>query len=193
MPALNNTRWELFCTGLASGKTQVGAYIDAGFAEAQGSSNAWTLAKRPEIKARVAELIESRTNFRANYVNNADLEHLGAVNKAAEEGEISRSWIIAQLMDNVKVGRETNQITASNMALKMLGGEVGMFQDRKSNAEEPTKKPEQASLNSVSIDSINKLLEDKGYTGPPIDLTTKTPPTTSTNLVRTGKKFDHTA
>lgn len=174
MPALNNTRWEMFCIGIASGKTKVDAYLDAGFQDPnRKGANAWVLMQRPDIQARVAELVEQRHAFKANYVDNTDMDHLKALDTMADDGVIDRKWVIKELMENVKIGRETGQIAASNLALKMLGGEIGMFQERRGgNGEAPEDKPKEIK-SPVSIDSINRLLAEKGYDGPPIDLTPK--------------------
>lgn len=127
--------------------------------------------------ARVKELTEMRTQFRAQYVDSTDMDHLGALDKAAESGEIDRSWIIARLMDNVKLSAEASQFTASNQALKMLGMEIGMFNEKRLG--DPADKKEDApGAVKVSVDSVNRLLESAGYDGPLIDLT-KIKPTTA--------------
>lgn len=54
MPVLDNSRWELYAQGVAGGKTQAQAYVDAGFAA--NDSNAAQLAKRPEVAARITEI-----------------------------------------------------------------------------------------------------------------------------------------
>lgn len=172
MSALSNPRWEMFAIGLVSGKSQVRAYKDAGFQMGGASGNATTLAKRPEIQARVAELIEQKTAFKSQFVKTNDLDHEVAISRAYDEETVSKGWVIRELMDNVKAAREASQFTASNQALKMLGDEIGMFKTKNTddgNSEKPKDSP-----SPVSIDAINKLLEANGYTGPTIDLTKST-------------------
>jgi len=168
MPALNNARWEMYCTGIAQGKNQMQSYKDAGFSS-EGQGNATTLSKRPEIKARVAELIEERTQFRANYTQNGNLEHLGEIENMLETGEVDRRWVMKHLMDNVRDAREAGQFSASNKALEMLGKEIGMFQEKGKKADDDEGK--KALPPPVSVENINLLLDSVGYKGPPIDLT----------------------
>lgn len=54
MPALVNTRHELFAQGLVEGRTATQAYIDAGYAANDGNST--RLRQTDEIVARVSEL-----------------------------------------------------------------------------------------------------------------------------------------
>jgi phage terminase small subunit len=56
MPALANTRHELFCQNLTKGMSEVAAYEAAGYARDLG--NACHLAQKPHIRARVQELLE---------------------------------------------------------------------------------------------------------------------------------------
>ena len=56
MPALVNTRHELFCQNLTKGMSDVAAYEAAGYARDLG--NACHLAQKPHIRARVQELME---------------------------------------------------------------------------------------------------------------------------------------
>jgi hypothetical protein len=63
---LTNPRYERFAQGLAKGKSQHDAYLYAGYAPNQKSkdvrSNAGTLARRPEVAARVEELLSKQQN-----------------------------------------------------------------------------------------------------------------------------------
>lgn len=58
MPALTNTRHELFAQGLAKGKTQEQAYIDAGYEPDAARFNASRLITNDNVAARVTELQE---------------------------------------------------------------------------------------------------------------------------------------
>jgi hypothetical protein len=164
MAALANTRWELFAIGLASGKTQAQSYKEAGFNDTSGSGNATTLSKRGEIKARVAELIEERTKFKTNFVEDGGLEHLAAVDRAAAEGKVDTAWIIAQLMQNTKDAREANQFSASNQALKML---YDITKDASINDPAAAGEGEKAPL---TVEAVNKALGALGYEGPSLEL-----------------------
>jgi phage terminase small subunit len=56
MPALVNTRHELFCQNLAKGMSDTDAYERAGYVRDDG--NACHLSQKPHIRARVQELME---------------------------------------------------------------------------------------------------------------------------------------
>lgn len=58
MPPLENARHERFAQGLAKGKTQEQAYIDAGYSENGARVSASQLLTNPNVAARVAELQE---------------------------------------------------------------------------------------------------------------------------------------
>lgn len=188
MPQLDNTRWEMFCIGLVSGKSKTQAYADAGFNPS--TANASQLGKRPEILARVAELMEERTQFKATFVDNSSLEHLAAVDKAAQEGNVTREWVITELMDLVKEAKAAQQYSAAKSAIELLGKEIGMFQEKGKKPEDPGKTPENAPL-PVSVDAINRLLEASGYQGPPIDLTQKKKKEVA--VIRSPQSDDHSA
>ena len=61
MPALENVNHEAFCLEIAEGKTLLEAHKAAGYAPDAG--NAKRLAKRPEVRARIAELRQEAAEF----------------------------------------------------------------------------------------------------------------------------------
>lgn len=56
MPELKNARHELFAQGLALGKSQTQAYIDAGFSETGAKENASRLITKDNVAHRANEL-----------------------------------------------------------------------------------------------------------------------------------------
>lgn len=64
MPVLSNPRYERFAQGIAKGKSQHDAYVYAGYSNNKSPSgdrsNAGTLARRPEVAARIKELLEKQ-------------------------------------------------------------------------------------------------------------------------------------
>jgi hypothetical protein len=163
--------------GLAQGKSATQAHRDAGFSES--TSNASTLSRRPEVQARVAELIEERTQFKGNIAKNSEFETMAAMEQAFVEQDPDRGWIITQLMENALKSRELGQFSASNKALELLGREIGMFEQKKLLSDDGKKKggdDGDPGNRPVSVDAINHLLAQAGYQGPPIDLTKKRTP-----------------
>lgn len=58
MPALDNAKYELFSQGVAEGKKQIDAYVDAGFK--RNEPQASRLRKSPQVAARVAEILAEK-------------------------------------------------------------------------------------------------------------------------------------
>lgn len=61
MPQLEKPSWELYAQGLASGKSQIAAYVAAGFSNNDGA--AARLAGNARIKARVKEILDETTAY----------------------------------------------------------------------------------------------------------------------------------
>lgn len=58
MPVLANSKHELFAEGVASGKSQTQAYIDAGYSAKGADVNAVRLIGKDRVAARIQELKE---------------------------------------------------------------------------------------------------------------------------------------
>jgi len=58
MPILKNAKHERFAQGIADGKTQRQAYIDAGYADNEGSAS--RLVKSSQVAARIAGLLDEQ-------------------------------------------------------------------------------------------------------------------------------------
>lgn len=155
MPALSGSpkkeRYERLAQGIAAGKTQEAAYMEAGFdteavkdCDLARREASRLLQRRPEIRERVRELREEKER-RESVVADRALERAG----------ISKSYVITRLHEIVErcmqhepvLDREGNQVyvetpsgklapaytfDAKNAkgALHLLGLEVGMFAHR---------------------------------------------------------------
>jgi hypothetical protein len=172
MGQLTNVKHELFCRGLAAGKSQSQAYADAGYEKS--TTNSSVMARRPDIKERVAELLEEKEQ-RFNGGPNGDLDYEAAVERARGEAVIDPGWVIAELMENAKLARDAGQYAASNKALELLGKEVGLFQegnkDKKALEDEAKQEQQKRAQTAIPLDKVNKLLDNIGFTGQ-VDLQT---------------------
>ena len=160
MAALTNTKWELFALALSRGRSQKEAYEEAGFS-GDSTGNQSTLAKRPEIRARVEELIQAREEAAGRGMG-PDSETQEALDHAARTGEISATWIILQLMENVAAARGALQFSAANKALELLGKEIGMFQDKPKDAQaadEQKKLEAQKRSAIIPLDKMNEAIK----------------------------------
>lgn len=92
MPALKNTRYEAMAHALAAGKQQVEAYAIAGF-RGTARSAPTQIANRPEVKARVQEIIatEHQREVRSN-------------ERAIERAAIDKEWIVSRAKYIVEFG-----------------------------------------------------------------------------------------
>lgn len=138
-----NKKQELFCRFMSRGSTQNEAYELAGYAPS--NSNACTLANKPEIKTRIAELKEE---FQQDQERHA-IALANAKRIAAETGDNSHieqavEWTVNRVMDmiadNVRLAQVANEFKAANEALKMLGDAMSLF-DKSNEARRPPSNP----------------------------------------------------
>jgi hypothetical protein len=113
MAVLENSRHEKFAQGLAQGMSAAEAYRQAGY----------------EVKGNVAEAAASRLLRDVKVASR--VEELKQ--RAAVSVQISREWVLEQLVDNLKLAKDTGQIAPANRAAELLGKELGMFVDRSEN------------------------------------------------------------
>jgi phage terminase small subunit len=111
MPTLAKQGHEAFCQHVASGKSRIAAYVEAGYKHNHG--NAATLHGKPHIKARIAEI----------QCGNAQL--------LAIDAAISKQWVLDCLRQNaLKALKTEGGSNIANRALELIGRELGMFLER---------------------------------------------------------------
>lgn len=110
MPVLENARHELFAQSLAKGSRQVAALADSGlsYSEANTPSAAARLARRPDVKQRVAELLTD----------------------ASMITKLDKAYIMSELQKTYDRATASEDYSACNKSLELLGKELGMFVDR---------------------------------------------------------------
>ena len=132
MATLKNQRWEMYCQGLARGKSATDAYADAGYKPCRRSASA--LRTKPDIIARVLELQGNRQNrlvLSKTYVIEALLENA--------EKALGRKPVKISRRVKIGDGEYQDEIAevylyegaVANAAIKMAGSELGLFIDRK--------------------------------------------------------------
>lgn len=132
MGPLRNARHEHFAQLVAGGKNPPAAYVAVGYSEAGAAQSANRLLKDALVCSRIAEM-------RAAV---AEPSRERAIEKAA----VTKAWVLSQLVENVRMakqaepvvdaqGNETGEyrqnLPAANVALGLIGKELGMFIDRK--------------------------------------------------------------
>lgn len=131
MSVLKNAKHEHFAHLVAKGKDPSAAYIAAGYSEKGAIQSANRLLKVADVMLRIEEL---RAAIEAP-----------AREAAIEKAALSKTWVISQLMENVKMakalepvidkdggltGELKQNLPAANRALELLGKELGMFVER---------------------------------------------------------------
>lgn len=136
-----NKKQELFCRYVARGETLSHAYELAGYAPS--TSNASTLAARPDIKARIAELKKEYQADEARHM--LAIEQAKLLARQQGDPEILQKqveWSFNRIMDmiaeNVRLAQIAGSFGAANDALKMMGDAMGMFDKAVAAAVPPT-------------------------------------------------------
>jgi len=136
MPILKNIRHEKLAQALASGMSQMAAYVEAGYSAGGAKPNASRMAGREDIKARVEGILLEKEGIDGK-----------ATQKAVEALAITRQDVLRELWDNAMrgkaavpvldhKGKESGEyradLSASNKALELFGKEAHrMFVERR--------------------------------------------------------------
>ena len=145
---LSNIRYENFAKKVAKGMTLAQAYVEAGFSET-GKQNASTLAKRPEIVERIEEIRALLSMDEDADEQTLLIEVKDMITQITLDGNPTEQSIKIMLMRCVHAGIKGTPVSGAISALKLLGGERGMFQEK-------PKEPTPAEKAKTIIDQTNK-------------------------------------
>ena len=121
MPVLKNTRHEYFAQSMAKGKSQLQAYLDAGYANNSGAeSNAARLNRNEQVLARITELKE-RAAVKAEISLVSATNDLLRIAKKSEQLEDSSGYQAARaaIMDACKLNGLVVDKSQSNINLSI--------------------------------------------------------------------------
>jgi hypothetical protein len=120
LPRLENPRQERFAQGLAAGLTQRRAYAEAGY---PNPKHAYRLANQPQVKTRVAELME-RASIRAEINLATVTRSLVRLAGRAEDDGAARGLSAARAAWSAAA--KLNRLTAdrSDAAKERVGGTI---------------------------------------------------------------------
>jgi hypothetical protein len=110
---MSNSQHELFAQAVADGYSLSEAARRAGYPEASAHNAGSRLNKLPAIRTRIDQIVSAR----------AAGDHQTAA--------ASRFWIMAQLVEVEKAGRESGDLSAANRALELLARLGGHMVERK--------------------------------------------------------------
>ena len=108
MPILENTKHELFAQAIAKGASQGAAYRQAGYEGVPNRKTPVRIANRADVKARVQEL----------------LTHVSMITK------VDKAEIMSELKKTYDRATNTEDWSACNRSLELMGRELGMFVER---------------------------------------------------------------
>jgi hypothetical protein len=135
VPELRQHKWEIFARFLADDHSQSEAYELSGYRPS--TANASTLANRPEIQQRVAELREEKLQRKAEL--QARLKQLNVDPDNPEELALAQDEVIEwtvqkvcqELWKNARLAQAQNEFGAANKSLELIGKAIGMWEDHK--------------------------------------------------------------
>lgn len=158
MPELRQHKWEIFARFLADDHFQSESYELAGYRPS--TANASTLANRPEIKQRVAELkqekFEREVELKARLKSlNLDPDHPDPddLEKVTEVVVWTVAMVQQELWKNARLAQTANEFAAANKSLELLGKSIGMWEDSKKDKDSGSGKPQ------IGIALIGQSLE----------------------------------
>lgn len=122
MPVLDNHKHELFAQGVAKGKTQTQAYIDAGYSENGADVSASRLLGDARVQGRVDELLQKAANKTVLTIERLTLDLLRIAGKGEELGEASGLSVArASIMDAAKLnGLVVDKAANANVTIDEL-------------------------------------------------------------------------
>jgi phage terminase small subunit len=135
MEPLKNAKHEHFARLVSNGESLTRAYILAGYSKNGAVQSARRLLTNAHISGRIEFLRSIK-----------EQKHAEAVDQVIKEFAIDKAWVMAQLIENVKmakkaepvldqdgtpIGEYKQNIAAANRALELLGKEIGMFVEKK--------------------------------------------------------------
>lgn len=115
MPILANARRERFCQEIAGGSDNSKAYVKAGYKPGNAQSirsQAYSLTKTPEVKARILELLGKRAG------------------KVAGKYEFSRDDLTEMYLADRVLARNSGQVAAAIKAVDSLARLYGFWIDK---------------------------------------------------------------
>lgn len=118
MPALSNSRHELFAQEMAKGRTLEEAHTAAGYSGNRKA--AWPLSQRLDITGRVAEILAQRAQIETE-----------ATQQAVQATGLTKAWVIQQAKDVLAEARTSKEHTPALKAIELLGREVSAFIEKK--------------------------------------------------------------
>jgi hypothetical protein len=143
---LANPRQEIYAKMRARGMIPAKAAIAAGYAS--GSGVYTELESSPGVIVRIAEIMEFQEEQRAAKIV-ATKEAAKIVGQVTGMG---KAWVLEKLAENAAMAQHEGDFKEANVALKLIGEEIGMFQGRSADDENASEVP------MLDLDKLTALL-----------------------------------
>lgn len=155
MPILANPRHEAFAAARANGLRVFDSYIAAGF---EGNPTAASqIETRPEVRARVQELIQEKQEKRRQ------------VESASGAGEsisdLDRAWVLRELKINVRKAQESGQVSAANKAIELLMDILDITPKKRVAADEDEAVKDVKKSNAPNDERLHSVLDKLNQMG----------------------------
>jgi hypothetical protein len=158
---LPNRKHELFCRFVAEGETYSKAYENAGYTPS--TSNASTMANKPEIKARIAVLRKEKEERDLRYqieLRQANLDPDDPVNASREVAEWNAKVVLDLFWENARMCQVMGQYKTAHECLQSIAKMMGLM-DRKEPAQSGKSGNQQVGI-AIYQDAIRQLGEGGG-------------------------------
>jgi hypothetical protein len=147
VPELRQHKWEIFARFLADDHSQSESYELAGYRPS--TANASTLANRPEIQQRVAEIREEKMQRAAEFKTRLKALQIDPDNPDPDDLQKIEEvvmWTVAmvqqELFKNARLAQTANEFAAANKALELIGKSIGMWEEAKKDKDSGSGKPQ---------------------------------------------------
>ncbi len=185
MPVLTNERHERFCQGIAAGRSQTQAYIEAGFRCESGkgaAQSAHRLRKKPHIAERLAELGRIRDMTQVALQEKIEREVIADAVEMIRGVVLTKELVRARLLEIVErsmqhqpvldpfgrplivrtrngalVAACTCDLRTAIAALRLLGREQGMFTERHQLPPSDAAEESDEELNKRVLDKLAEI------------------------------------
>lgn len=157
---LSNRRHEIFARYVSNGETYSNAYVAAGFNA--NSANASTLAKKPEIRARIEFLKKEKAERDLRFdieLRKANLDPNDPVKCSREVAEWGVKQVLDLFWENARLAQVAGEFKTANESLEYIAKIMGLLDRPAGN---PNDKPAPTQIGVAIYQDAAKQLEQGG-------------------------------
>lgn len=159
---LSNRKHELFARYVAQGETYTHAYELAGYLPSTANSS--TLAKRPEVSARIAVLKKEREERELRFrieLQKANLDPEDPVKSSRDVAEWTAKQVLDLFWENARLAQMAGQFTTANDSLKTIAEIMGLRGSNNTGPKNDKPSPTQVGI-AIYQDAVKQLGQGGG-------------------------------